>query len=61
VGGNNMGMTVTPADIADRRSSDAMSVFGVTPGDYRVYLVQSFHRSEGPGFDVTFTVYTTLY
>lgn len=58
--GSGYGHAVTPKSEGHaiaRRDDQAISLI-LVPGDYRVYFSQRFPPARGPGYDITFTIYT---
>lgn len=58
--GVGFGASVSPQDANFALHTDEVLVLGpVRPGDYRVYFSQRFRPSQGPGYDVKLTIWTT--
>jgi hypothetical protein len=58
--GRGYGYTVTPESeghAISRRDDQAISLV-LVPGEYRVFFSQRFRQALGPGYDITFAVYT---
>jgi hypothetical protein len=51
----------SPKDAPPRRSDNALGFIDIPTADYHVYLVQRFRSGQGPGFDVTYTLFTRGY
>lgn len=57
--GTGFGASLSPGDSLFAPKSEEAIVLGpIRPGDYRIYFSQRFRPSQGPGYDVKFTVYT---
>jgi hypothetical protein len=56
-GGSN---TISPheAQSLPRRDDSGLGLTEIQPGTYRVYLVQQFAEGRGPGYDISFTLFT---
>ena len=59
--GAQWGSAMTPQNrVAGRRNDYALYAAGFNPGEFRVSLTQTFPRGHGPGFNVAYTIFTTM-
>jgi hypothetical protein len=51
----------SPKDAPPRRSDNALGFIDIPTADYHVYFIQRFRSGQGPGFNVTYTLFTRGY
>ena len=58
--GSTASTTIPPqeAHSLPRRNDSGLGVTEIRPGTYRVYLIQRFAKGRGPGYDISFTLFT---
>jgi hypothetical protein len=58
--GSGASNTIPPKETPSlpRRDDSGLGLTEIRPGNYRVYLVQRFPQGRGPGYDISFTLFT---
>ena len=58
--GSGYSNTIPPQETPSlpRRNDSGLGFTEIQPGTYRVYLVQRFAKGRGPGYDISFTLFT---
>jgi len=60
VDGSSASNTIPPQETPSlpRRTESGLGFTEIEPGNYRIYLVQRFAEERGPGYDISFTLFT---